>query len=45
MKILKSSLQLGAGEFGIEIQVNNDFDGGVRDSKLGWAGTEGMGVF
>jgi len=42
MQILKSSLQLGEGEFGVEIQVNDDLDGDVRDAKQGWSGPEGM---
>lgn len=41
IQISKTSLQLNHGEFGFDLQVNNDQDGSERDSKWGWSGTTG----
>ncbi len=41
IKISKFSLQLSGAEFGIDLQVNNDQNGGERDAKWGWSGVTG----
>ena len=41
VKLLKSSFRVGSDEFGIELQFNNDQDGGLRDGKVGWAAEAG----
>ena len=41
IQISKQSLQLNGGEFGLDLQMNNDQDGFERDSKWGWSGISG----
>ncbi len=41
IQISKRSLQILGHEFGLDLQVNNDQDGGERDSKWGWSGNTG----
>ncbi len=41
VRLEKSSLSLGAGEFGFELHVNDDQDGDLRENKFGWASQEG----
>ncbi len=41
IQLSKASLQLTGGEFGIDIQINNDQNGGTRDAKWGWSGRSG----
>jgi len=41
IQIRKDFLQLNHGEFGFDMQVNNDQNGGERDAKWGWSGATG----
>ncbi len=41
IQIRKDFLQINRGEFGFDMQVNNDQNGGERDAKWGWAGVPG----
>ncbi len=41
IRLLKSSLRLGTGEFGFELHINDDQDGDLRDNKFGWAAEPG----
>ena len=44
IQIAKNFLLIHNGEFGLDIQVNNDQNGGERDAKWGWSGTRGRNV-
>jgi len=44
IQIRKLYFQLSGGAFGLNIQVNNDQNGGLQDAKWGWVGESGNNV-
>ena len=44
IKISKFYFQLSGQSFGLNIQVNNDQNGGLQDAKWGWVGETGVNV-
>ena len=44
IQIKKSTLQSYDGQFGFDVHVNNDQNGGDRDSKWSWSGERGENV-